>query len=37
MHVMQTWRAFFDETSSDSANVKKESNIGNCETRGARS
>ena len=26
MHVMQTWRAFFDETSSDSANVKKESN-----------
>lgn len=21
-----TWRAFFDETSSDSANVKKESN-----------
>ena len=28
---------FFDETSSDSANVKKESNIGNCETRGARS
>lgn len=23
MHVMQTWRAFFDETSSDSANVKK--------------